>query len=161
MGRIPYDFSDSTLILMMGLPYSGKSTKAAALSSALSAPIVCPDAIRVAMHGYRYSPPAEPAVWFVARMMVRALFLGGHQLVILDATNNTRKRRDDWRGSEGWSTTIVHEQAELELCLERARAADDEDIIPVIERMAEEHQPPDEDEPVADAEAMLELWASR
>ena len=82
-----------TLIAMVGLPRSGKSTWAKKAGH----PIVSPDAIRLALHGQRFISEAEPFVWAIAKAMVRALFLAGHSAVILDATNNTRKRRDEWK----------------------------------------------------------------
>lgn len=79
--------------------------------------------------------------------MVRALFLAGHQVVILDATNNTRKRRDEWRSID-WATFFKVIDTEVEVCLERALAAGDHDITSVIVRMDAEHEPLQEDEPV-------------
>jgi predicted kinase len=85
---------DKVLLCMVGLPYSGKSTSAATVG----APIVCPDAIRAALHGHKFIPEAEPMVWAVAKTMVRALFMAGHEVVVLDATNTTRARRSEWCG---------------------------------------------------------------
>lgn len=148
MSQIKYDFSDQLLVLMMGLPYAGKSTTADKLSQVLNAPIVSPDAVRVALHGLRFSAPAEPLVWWVTRMMVRALFLTGHPVVILDSTANTRKRRDVWRGPEAWETVICPVATPVEVCLGRARAAEDDEIVPVIERMVDERELPGPDEDV-------------
>jgi len=90
-----------TLILTVGLPCSGKSTWALQqtrryASPIYGSPIVCPDQIRLALHGQRFVAMAEPFVWAIARTMVISLFGAGHQKVILDACNTTRKRRDDW-----------------------------------------------------------------
>lgn len=128
--------SHKHLIVMVGLPYSGKSTWA----RKTGLPIVCPDAIREAMHGQRFFGPAEPLVWATARLMVRSLFMAGHTEVILDATSVTRKRRDNWQGSE-WTTLFMECDASAELCIQRAKSADDEEIIPVIERMEKQAEP--------------------
>lgn len=133
-----------TLIMTCGLPYSGKSTWAQE-EAEQSAPIVCPDAIRLAMHGQRFAREAEPLVWAMARVMVRALFLGGHYYVILDSTANTKKRREEWRSKE-WRREFIEMNADKDECIRRARAAGDEYIIPVIERMASEQEPVGEDE---------------
>src|SRR5882672_916000 len=61
---------DKLLICTVGLPRSGKSTWARSQSF----PIVCPDAIRIAIHGQRFISEAEPFVWATAKAMVRALF---------------------------------------------------------------------------------------
>lgn len=81
------------LIVTVGLPRSGKSTWA----KRQTFPVVNPDAIRLALHGQRFYGPAEPFVWATAKLMVRSLFGAAHRKVIVDATNCTRKRRDEWR----------------------------------------------------------------
>lgn len=123
------------LIVMVGLPYSGKSTVARECGS----PIVCPDAIRVALHGRKFIPESEPIVWAIARYMVKALFLAGHNVVVLDATNTTRERRKAWISKE-WSTIFRVIGTEKGTCIARARACGDEDIIPIIEKMAAEFE---------------------
>ncbi len=121
------------LILTVGLPYSGKSTWARQQKW----PIVCPDEIRRALHGERYIQRAEPFVWAIAHIMVRALFLAGHDTVILDACNTTAKRRIEWT-DEDWAVHYQPFPADLRTCIRRAREADDGAIIPVIERMADQ-----------------------
>jgi predicted kinase len=129
------------LIATVGLPRSGKTTWA----KSQAYPIVNPDSIRLAIHGQRFIGVAEPFVWATAKAMVRALFLAGHQIVILDATNNTRKRRDEWKSDE-WATYYKLFITPPEVCFDRATAMNDAGIIPVIERMASEQQPLEEDE---------------
>jgi predicted kinase len=113
------------LVCTVGLPRSGKTTWS--LSTGL--PVVCPDAIRLAMHGQRYLAEAEPWIWIFARTMVKSLFHAGHSTVIVDATNATRSRRDEWR-SMSWQTLFHHLDTPLSVCL--ARAAGDPYIVPVI-----------------------------
>ena len=132
-----------TLICTVGLPRSGKSTWAKAQMQDHGIPIVNPDSIRLALHGQRFAGRAEPFVWAIAKTMVRSLFEAGHDLIILDATNITRKRRDEWQSSE-WTTVFHVIGTTAEECLRRA--ADDEEIIPVIKRMAESLEPLGEDE---------------
>ena len=129
-----------TLVLTVGLPYSGKSTWA----RTQGCPIVSPDAVRLAVHGQRYIQEAEPYVWMVARHMVKALFLAGHDRVIVDATNNTKERREAWRSSK-WRLAVQNFPAPAEECQQRAvEEHGDEEIVPVIQRMASEYEPPDE-----------------
>lgn len=121
---------------MAGLPRSGKSTKA----RAFKAPIVCPDAIRLALHGERFNDRAETFVWPIAFTMVEALFLAGHDTVVVDACNHTQNRRGQWyerfnHPPDRLVTLEVVPTSEAE-CIARARAAGDEEIIPVIRRMA-------------------------
>lgn len=132
---------DKLLICTVGLPRSGKSTWA----KSQSYPIVNPDAIRIAIHGQRYVAEAEPFVWATAKAMVSALFHAGHSVVVLDACNNTRKRRDEWRSKE-WDIVFKVIPADALTCFERAKAEGDEAIMTVIERMASEREPLAEDE---------------
>ena len=133
------------LICTMGLPSSGKSTWAKQFSKDHGVPIINPDSVRLAIHGQRFQPNAERFVWATVHAMVHSLFLAGHQLAILDATNTTRKRRDDWQ-SKHWDTCFYLFPTEKSVCIERAKQEDDEDIIPVIERMAEQWEPLESDE---------------
>lgn len=119
------------LILTVGLPYSGKSSWAWQSDY----PVVCPDHIRLALHGQRYEPFAEPMVWAIAKIMVRALFYSGHKKVVLDACNTTAKRRDEWK-SEEWIRRYIVCDIAKEVCIARAQEDDDQEILPIIERMA-------------------------
>lgn len=135
-----------SLILTVGLPRSGKSTWA----KSQNVPIVCPDSIRLALHGLPFVSLAEPFVWAIAKVMVRALFISGHHTVILDACNTTQKRRDEWKDGS-WVTRykFVHnlplEEAK-ELCQLRCRdtVSDEyhrEGVMLAIDRMAEQFEP--------------------
>lgn len=119
------------LILTVGLPRSGKTTWAREQGH----PIVNPDSIRLALHGQRFQLEAEPMVWAIARYMVRSLFLAGHDTVILDATNTTVSRRDEWISRE-WKTTLHVVPTCRDECVRRALEQDDLYIVPVIDRMA-------------------------
>ena len=119
------------LICTVGLPRSGKTTWA----RQQGVPVVNPDSIRLAVHGQRFITEAEPYVWAIAKTMVSALFMAGHDTVILDATNTTASRRKEWI-SKKWITEFKHIQTPKEICIERAITENDEYIVPVIERMA-------------------------
>lgn len=123
----------SKLILTVGLPRAGKSTWAKRQGH----PVVCPDAVRLAMHGEAFNPQAEPWVWTMVYTMVHALFYAGHEIVIVDATNVTAKRRVEW------SKQFRSARVELKIfstlpmeCIRRARQGKRDDLVPVIERMA-------------------------
>jgi predicted kinase len=140
-----------TLLLTVGLPRSGKTTWARKTGF----PIVSADAIRLALHGQAFEPLAEPFVWAIARIMVRALFVAGHETVILDACSVTRARRDEWRGGE-WETFVVMFECSREEARRRVLAdipensADTESgrLLEAIDRMAKSFEPLGEDEAV-------------
>ena len=121
----------SRLWMTVGLPRSGKSTWARQTGF----PVVSPDSIRFEMTGQRYVDRAEPMVWAYANLMVRSLFRAGHQDVVLDATNISRKRRDAWE-SEEWARTFVIIKTDSSTCINRAMKTDDDDIVVVIKNMA-------------------------
>jgi len=125
-----------TLHMMVGLPRSGKSTHA----KKMGLPIVNPDSIRIALHGERFIPAAEPMVWAMAKYMVAALFEAGHDAIILDATNTTVNRRDEWIDKR-WGRNFIEIDTSKEVCISRAKETSDERIIPIIEKMAEQFQP--------------------
>lgn len=135
------------LIGMCGLPRSGKTTKAKALradyiAKGVAAVIVNPDDVRLALHGQRYVQLAEPFVWATVQVAVRALFLSGHEVVIIDATNTSRERRRTWL-SKDWRTKWLVVPTSKEECLKRA---EHDDLIDVIERMARKLELPGADE---------------
>jgi predicted kinase len=117
----------NTLIVTVGLPRSGKSTWAKGTGH----PIVNPDAIRLAIH----YPPAEPLVWGLAHTMVDALFMAGHETVVIDATNVTEKRRTEWQ-LPGVAVKFEIFSTLPSECIRRAKANGREDLVPVIQRMA-------------------------
>lgn len=141
--------SECTLILMVGLPRSGKSTHARAMGH----PVVSPDAIRLALHGKTFLKAAEFMVWPLAVLMVRALFAAGHSKVILDATNHTRERRQFWYDAGTWEIEYRIIDTSAVVCVARAKSEEDAEdapnefsLIPVIERMAEAYEPVEDDE---------------
>lgn len=127
----------NTLILTVGLPRSGKSTWA----MQHGAPVVNPDSIRLVLHGQAFYADCEPMVWGIAHTMVKALFLAGHETVILDATNLTEHRRNEWR-SWSWSVRYKVFKTSKDLCIERATASGKSYLIDVITRMARHIQWP-------------------
>ena len=124
------------LYVMVGLPRSGKSTHARSLGM----PIVSKDSIRLALHGKRFLTEAEPWVKVIAKTMVKALFASGHEQVVVDECNITRKHREEWM-SDDWDTTFVEMDTVAEECLSRAADESDHEIIDVIVRMIDAYEP--------------------
>ncbi len=124
-----------TLISMVGLPRSGKSTITKKLSADLSAPVVNRDSIRLALHGKRYEALAEPMVKAISLVMIRSLFGAGHQIVINDETNFSRAARDYCRDNDKWDTCFYWVNTSAAICKERAIETNQADLCPVIDDM--------------------------
>lgn len=127
------------LILTVGLPRAGKSTWAQAQGS----PIVNRDAIRLALHGQAFIGDAEPMITAIEEYMVKSLFLAGHDRVIVDATHIKEKYRKRWSYGP-WDVEIKHFDTPPDVCIDRAKADGREDLIPIIERMAQQAELPGE-----------------
>lgn len=127
-----------TLLMTVGLPRSGKSTWA----RQQGCPIVCPDAIRMALYGQPYIRTAEAIVWANAKLMVASLFEAGHDTVILDATNTMQKYREEWLDNR-WNCRYVLFNTPRDLCIRRAERTEQHYLISVIERMADGFEVPD------------------
>ena len=137
------------VILMMGLPRSGKSTRAGELKIKHGWPIVNRDSIRLALHGQRYAKEAEGMVKTIALVMVNALLLAGNKTIIVDETSIKKATREFWgSGKYGhpWITEVLHIDTSMEVCLERAAETDDTRIVPVIESMARDLEPLEDNE---------------
>ncbi len=122
-----------TLHLMIGFPRSGKST----IALNMGFPVVCPDAIRLSIHGTPFRKEAEGIVWGIAKTMVDSLFKAGHKDVVLDACNVTESQRNQWKSDE-WKIVYHIVPTSKETCIERAKATGQDYLIDVIERMASE-----------------------
>jgi predicted kinase len=143
IGKVIGDFEPPhPLTVLVGLPKSGKSTlvKQEYLPKGYS--IVCPDNVRVAIHGERFVERAEPFVWATVYAMVDSLLLSGNKVVV-DATHTTRKRREPWT-KRGAVFRVVDTPAEE--CIRRAKAEGDEVIVPIIESAAKKWEPVGADE---------------
>jgi len=138
------------LIILMGLPRSGKSTWARKESKKLGAPIVNPDSIRLALYGQAYIQSMESYVWAITETMVEALYGAGHNTVIVDATNINKASREKWAHHY---PAFHHLDTSVELCLERATRGGRDDLIDVIKNMAEKFEPLTEDEGIYNADS--------
>lgn len=136
-----------TLTLMGGLPRSGKSSVARRILLGVKegVAIVCPDEVRKALGCYPFVADREPDVWRTVDTMIRALFGAGHDTVVLDATNVTRARRNQWRSAD-WDLCMVWVDVDAETCKARAREDGQDYLIPVIDRMALSMQVPNNSE---------------
>ena len=128
-----------TLLLMCGIPRSGKSTRANEISKRFGAPIVCPDDFRLEMYGHEFFAKGERHVWASVHAAARALSRR-HKLVIIDATNTTIKRRKEWLHGPWHRVAYEVVVEKIGICVERA--GDNMGLIGAIERMADQWEHP-------------------
>ena len=110
------------MVLICGLPGSGKSYLARCLAEKLPAVILQSDALRKALFGKPAYTPGESGRLFQAMRHVAAELLAKRIPVIIDATNVTeRDRRCFTRIADrlGVKTIIAHTHAPTELVKER------------------------------------------
>lgn len=134
------------LAITCGLPRSGKSTLAGEMQ--LSGwTVVCPDEVRLALHGQAFVPNAEGFVWATTELMVRALLRTGNA-VLVDATNTTVKRRAVWlRIAKEFGLQL--DALVVDTSLEECHRRNKESLPPlpsdVIDRMAAQWEYPEEE----------------
>lgn len=134
------------LICTMGSSRSGKSTWVREFSKKTGIPVVCPEDIRVALHGSLVDWGREKEVWQIAQVMVKCLF-NQYNYVIFDATNYRRKNRKTpkkWARKLGADINFKVFHTSKEECLKRAQ--DTPELLPVIERHFNLYEPLDSDE---------------
>lgn len=87
------------LVVMAGLPGSGKSHLATALGAVLGAPVVSVDPIEAAMWraGIGRDQPTGLAAYVVAEEVAAGVLALG-QTVVVDAVNDVEPARAQWRG---------------------------------------------------------------
>lgn len=145
--RLPH-CEDRGLILLCGLPFAGKS----AWAQAQGYPIVSPESIRSALQTTLFKGRWELMVRWSVRFMIYALFLAGHQFVILDDVHHTPEERA--RFSRGEYQTFVKEiAASVDECVTRAVEAGHASMVPLIRQLASAYEPPDSKEP------RVKLWS--
>lgn len=89
------DKMNPTLIVMVGISGSGKSTFANGLKTSMNATIVCPDDIRKELFGDANVQTDGNRVFSIARKRVSDLLAQGKNVVI-DATSPTARDRRGW-----------------------------------------------------------------
>lgn len=134
------------LLCLVGLPRSGKTEWARDMAFRNEFyPIVNKDSIRLALHGRAFDETKEDEVRKIARVMVTSLFLAGHKVVCLDETNITYMRRCEWQ-TRSWDVRFMVFNTGMEECIRRAKVRGEKLIIPVIEKMAADFEPLNEEE---------------
>ena len=110
----------TTLILMCGLPQSGKSSEARQMGH----PIVNRDSIRKTIGGTIRYFEEEKRVSEIERIMTESLFNAGHLNVVIDACHVKASYRNAWKkwaDERGYSVYVYNVLTSLETCVMRAK----------------------------------------
>lgn len=135
-----------TVYIMVGLPRSGKSTYAKRYKGLYA--IVSADQLRYLVYSQRFWGPGEDTMWAIRKIVLKMLMEQGIDIVI-DETNTTVSRRKpivDLAREYGYFVEAVVIDTPKETCIERARADGDDSLIPIIERMAGQFEPVQQEE---------------
>ena len=126
------------LLLLCGLPGSGKSTIASELEQEGDWVVICPDDFRLHMTGDTFNQIAEKGVWRAA-FAAAATQLSRGRSVIVDACNTTFQQRGKWYHEAREFNAVlrciwVHES--LAVCRERNSKRESPVPEEVLNRMA-------------------------
>lgn len=134
------------LYVMVALPRAGKSTY---IKNNLQGLVqVSADQLRLLISGRRFSKKDEPKVWWVRNIMLEILMQQGMDIVV-DQTNINRERRRpllELAKKYDYRTIAVEIKTDLKICKKRAIETEQEDLLPVIERMAQYYEKVKKDE---------------
>lgn len=124
----------SKLSFLIGLPRSGKSTYSRKWSEQKPGRVVVnSDSIRLALHGNRYCPLAETMVFAIKHVIIRAHLHNGYE-VLVDGTHTTDISMKRLLEIDTNAKPILI-QTPKELCIERALATNQPDLVPVINKI--------------------------
>lgn len=136
----------SKLYVMVALPRSGKSTYVNEHFKDIVK--VSADQLRLLTYGKRFRFEGESKVWYTRQIMLRALMEQGLDIVI-DETNTIKKSRKEILSlakQYSYDTVAIVIKTDKEICTQSAIQTNQEDLVPVIERMAESYDEVTEEE---------------
>ena len=120
---------EEQFIIMQGLPRSGKSTIVREELIPQGYVRVCPDDIRLKLHGSPHNPRQEPLVWMFVEMSIELLLEQGHK-VVLDACSVDHWSRKKWFKYNPYFIVV---DTSKEVCKSRT---EDPGLLDAIERMS-------------------------
>lgn len=136
-----------TVKIMCGLPRCGKSTWIK--NNKTNEVIISADDLRYIVYNQRFWGEGEPLMWSMRGMMLKYLMQQGIDIII-DETNTTVERRKPIIAlAKRFGYKIIGNVVEgiwAEGCIERAIKEGQEDLIPIINRMAEQFEMPCKEE---------------
>ena len=127
----------SKLYFMIGLPRSGKSTKALSWRNPInginSRVIVCADVIRLSLYEHRFFIGGESMVHAIKYTMIDSLLKSDYD-VLVDGTHTTEKSIKELLHIDK-NARYLFVDTPVEECKKRAIASEQSDLLPVIDRM--------------------------
>lgn len=138
------------LILMCGLPGSGKSTYLKNRIFFREGIILCPDDFRLVLTGRSFYEPAEDSIWSHVKIAARVLLKRNYH-VIIDCTNLTVEKRKNWiniADEIGINVCCWWQNVPLSIVIERNKNRSKEKVVPfeAMERMINSFIPPMKEE---------------
>lgn len=135
------------IIITVGIPLSGKSTFSRFYSKKEGHVVICPDTVRIAIHGNQFIHSAEPHVWATVDTMARTFLLQENRIII-DATNTHKNARSRWiRLAKEFNKTIAAYviATPFEECYKRNELLKRLDVS-ILNRMVSQYQYPTKEE---------------
>lgn len=132
----------SKLTMLIGLPRCGKTTEAGKYEG--KAAIVSADQFRQLIYGQRFYKDGESYVWAVRNTCFKALLQQGIDIVI-DETNITKESRAaaiKLAKSYGYRVEGIFFDTDPRTCKRRAIDTKQEDLLPIIDKMNDQLEPP-------------------
>lgn len=130
-----------TIKIMCGLPRSGKSTWIK--NNKTNEVIISADDIRYLVYGQRYWQDGESLMWSIRKIILEYMMKQGLDIII-DETNITKEsRKSIIKLAKKYNYYIIGniiEGVQINTCINRAIESNQFNLIPVINRMAEQFQ---------------------
>ena len=140
--------NEPIILMMIGIPGSGKSTVANQISEETGAVWLSADEIRVEINGDADSQDNPQLVFKTMKERMQAALASGKS-VIYDATNCRRRYRRDFindANKNNQQVAAIYMDVPTSVCIQRNEQRDRKVPIEVIERMAQRLTPPSKGE---------------
>jgi predicted kinase len=142
----------ANITLLVGLPRSGKTTWVELNNefnfNGKKQVIISADKLRYLIYNQRFWSDGEPMMWAVRKIMLKSLIEQGVDIIV-DETNTTKKARQEiikLATKYGYHIKALVFDIDAEVCRQRAIESNQEDLIPIIDRMVNQYEEPDIEE---------------
>ena len=135
-----------TIRILIGLPRSGKTTWIQ--NNKTNEVIISADDLRYLVYNQKFWADGEPQVWYVRSILLKYIMSQGVNIII-DETNTLKQRREPiirLAKQNGYKVIGIVCTTSKDRCICRAKQANQEDLIPIIEKMSDQYEIPIKDE---------------